>query len=406
VFGALELERHGLSWVHPAAPLAHVMAEDEVVLLERSIDETARGLERDGEAYAKLLSPFVERFTALVEATLAPLRVPHAPLLLARFGLPALRSMEGLAASRFAGRRAAALLAGVAAHAMLPLGTAATASYGLILAAAGHAVGWPLAKGGSRAITDALLACLRAHGGQLRCGTPVAALSELPRARAYLLDVTPKQVIEMAGPLLPSWYLDRLHRFRYGAGVFKMDWALSSPIPWRDARCARAATVHLAGELSDIARSEASVEAGRLAERPFVLLVQPSLFDDTRAPAGRHTAWAYCHVPHGSRTDASTHIEAQIERFAPGFRDCVLARATRDTAEMERYNPNYVGGDINGGRGDLGQLFARPVSIRDPYATPAPHVFLCSSSTPPGGGVHGMCGYWAARTVLRRVFDR
>lgn len=406
IFRALDLGRYGLSWVHPATPLAHVLGEDDVVLLERSIEETARGLDQDGAAYSRLMSPFAGRFDALVEATLGPLRVPDAPLLLARFGLRAIRSMEGLARSCFEGRRAPALLAGIAAHAMLPLDAPVSAAFALILGAAGHAVGWPVAKGGSRAVTDALLARLRADGGQLRCETQVTSLSALPRARAYLLDVTPRQLDEIAGPLLPSAYRDRLRRFRYGPGVFKVDWALSGPIPWRDARCARAATVHLAGELSAIAASEAAVEGGAVAERPFVLLVQPSLFDDTRAPPGGHTAWGYCLVPNGSRVDATARIEAQVERFAPGFRDCILARATRDPAELERANPNYVGGDINGGRADLRQLFSRPVSLRDPYATPAPNVFLCSSSTPPGGGVHGMCGYWAARSALRRVFGR
>jgi phytoene dehydrogenase-like protein len=406
VFKELGLERYGLSWIHPAAPVAHVVGQDEAVVLERSIEETARGLGQDGPAYVGLVSPFVEQFAPLIDATLGPLRVPDAPLLLARFGLRALRSMEGLGRSLFAGRRAPALLAGIAAHSMLPLDAAATAAFALILAAAGHAVGWPLAKGGSRAVTEALVASLREHGGQLRCDTPVASLSALPRARAYLLDVAPRHLVEIAGSLLPPWYGDRLRRFRHGPGAFKMDWALSGPIPWRDARCARAATVHLAGDLRDVATSEAAVHAGRVAERPFVLLVQPSLFDGTRAPAGQHTAWAYCHVPNGSRFDAAARIEAQLERHAPGFRDCILARATRDPAELERSNPNYVGGDINGGLADLRQLFARPVSLRDPYATPAPNVFLCSASTPPGGGVHGMCGYWAARTVLRRVFGR
>jgi phytoene dehydrogenase-like protein len=406
VFRSLELERHGLSWAHPPAPVAHALGDGETVVLERSLDETARALGRDGAAYARLLSPFVERFSDLLDATLGPLRVPRAPVLLARFGLPALRSMEGLARARFGGRRAPALLAGIAAHAMLPLDAAATASFALILAVAGHAVGWPLARGGSRAVAEALLATLREAGGLLRCETLVASLTELPRARAYLLDVTPRQLLEIAGDLLPEAYRARLRRYRYGPGVFKMDWALAGAIPWRDPRCARAATVHLAGDLREVAASEAAVHAGRVAERPFVLLVQPSLFDDTRAPSGRHTAWAYCHVPNGSRFDATARIEAQIERFAPGFRGCVLARATRDTAAMERANPNYVGGDINGGLADLRQLFARPVSLRDPYATAAPNVFLCSSSTPPGGGVHGMCGYWAAQSALRRVFGR
>jgi len=406
VFGALGLERHGLSWVHPPAPLAHIIGDGEVVLLERSLAATARGLGRDGAAYARLLAPFVDRFTELVAATLGPLRVPHAPWLLARFGLSALRSMEGLARSRFDGRAAPALMAGIAAHAMLRLDATATASFALILAAAAHAVGWPVAAGGSRAVTDALLAALRAHGGELRCDAPVASLSALPPARAYVLDLTPKQVVDIAGAELPAGYQRRLRRYRYGPGVFKMDWALASPIPWRDASCARAATVHLAGELRDIAASEAAVHAGHVSDRPFVLLVQPTLFDVARAPPGRHTAWAYCHVPHGSRLDMSAQIETQIERFAPGFRDCILARATRDTLEMERNNANYVGGDINGGLADIRQLFTRPVARRDPYATPSPRVFLCSSSTPPGGGVHGMCGYWAARSVLRRVFGR
>jgi phytoene dehydrogenase-like protein len=406
VFASLGLEQYGLSWVHPAAPLAHVLGDDEVVVLERSIDETARGLDRDGAAYADLMSPFVERFADLLDATLGPLRIQRSPLLMARFGAVALRSMEGLARARFVGRRAPALLGGIAAHAMLPLDAAATASFALMLAAAAHAVGWPLAKGGSRAITEALVASLRAHGGELRCETPVASLSALPRARAYLLDVTPRQLVDLAGPSLPADYRERLGRFRYGPGAFKMDWALSGPIPWRDPRCARAATVHLWGELHDLAASEAHVHAGGVAERPFVLVVQPTLFDDTRAPAGQHTAWAYCHVPNGSRLDVAARIEALLERFAPGFRDLVLARATRDTAALERANPNYVGGDINGGLPDLRQLFARPVSLRDPYATPAPDIFLCSASTPPGGGVHGMCGYWAARAALHRVFGR
>lgn len=404
-FRSLELERHGLEWVHPLAPLAHVLDDGTAVTLERSIDRTAAQLGADGDDYRELLTPFAERFEPLLEMILGPLRAPSMPALYARFGLRALRSMRGLGA-RFDHAPARALLGGIAAHAMVPLGSPATASFALVLAAAGHAVGWPLARGGSRAIVDALLACFREAGGELEVDRPIARLAELPSARAYVLDVTPSQLLAIAGERLPPSYAARLARFRYGPGVFKMDWALSGPVPWRDPACARAATVHLSGDLAEVSGAEACVHAGELPARPFVLFVQPSLFDPTRAPPGRHIAWAYCHVPHGSTVDASEAIEAHVERFAPGFRDLVLGRATMSAAEMERYNPNYVGGDINGGISDLTQLFFRPVARLDPYSTPASDLFLCSSSTPPGGGVHGMCGYWAARSVLAKVFER
>jgi phytoene dehydrogenase-like protein len=405
-FRSLGLERYGLSWTHSPAPLAHALDETTIVTLERSLEETARRLGRDGEAYRRLLAPFVERFDDLMEAVLGPLRMPSSPLLLARFGLRALRSMRGLARGWFAEDRAPALLAGIAAHAMLPLDGAATASFALVLGAAGHAVGWPVARGGSVAITNALVACLHGFGGAILTGRSVERLADLPPARAYVLDVTPRQLARIAGHALPAGYRRRLARYRYGPGVFKMDWALRAPIPWRDPACARAATVHLAGDLGEVGRAEAAVHRGAVAARPFVLVVQPSLFDAGRAPAGMHTAWAYCHVPHGSTVDAGEAIESQIARFAPGFREAIVGRATRNAREMEAYDPNYVGGDINGGLADLTQLFARPVARLDPYATPAPNLFLCSSSTPPGGGVHGMCGYWAAQSVLARVFGR
>lgn len=404
-FRDLELERHGLAWVHPPAPLAHVLADGEAIVLERSIAATARGLGTDGPAYAELLEPFVDRFDELLAMILGPPRVPRAPFLLARFGLAALRSMRGLA-RRFHGPRAPALLAGIAAHAMLPLDGLATASFGLVLAGAGHAVGWPLARGGSRAVTDALLAVYRAAGGELLLGRTITSLADVPPARAVVLDVTPRQLVAIAGDDLPASYVRRLRRYRYGLGVFKMDWVLRGPVPWKDPACARAATVHLGGDLAEIDAAEAAAHAGRVAARPFVLFVQPTLFDTTRAPPGRHVAWAYCHVPHGRRVDASAEIEAQVERFAPGFRDLVEARAVRDPVGMEAYDANYVGGDINGGTANLAQLFTRPVASLDPYATPLPHLFLCSSSTPPGGGVHGMCGQWAARSVLANVFGR
>jgi len=404
-FRRLGLERFGLSWVHPDAPLAHALADGRVVTLERSVDATAAGLGADGPAYRRLMQPFVRRFDALMLALLGPLRLTKTPFLLARFGLAGLRSMRGLA-HRFREPAAPALLAGMAAHAMIPLEAAGSASFALVLGTSAHAVGWPLARGGSQAITDALVACLREAGGEIVTRQRVERLDALPRARAYLLDVTPRQALAIAGDRWPARYCRRLEPFRYGPGVFKVDWALSAPIPWRDPACLRAATVHLAGTLDDVAAAEIAPYAGRVAERPFVLLVQPTLADPTRAPTGRHVAWAYCHVPHGRRVDALGAIEAQIERCAPGFRDVVVARATRDPLDMEAYDANFVGGDINGGLAVLSQLFFRPVAALDPYATPAPDVFLCSSSTPPGGGVHGMCGWWAAQSALARVFGR
>jgi phytoene dehydrogenase-like protein len=402
-FRSLALERHGLELVYSDAEVAHLLPDGRAVTLERSIAATAAQLGADAAAYTRLFEPLVAHFAELVPMLLAPLRWPEHPWLMARFGVHAVHSMRTLARVAFAERPARALLAGLAAHSTLPLEAPASAAFALVLGAAGHAVGWPLARGGSQAITSALLACLRELGGELELGHEVHDLDELPPASAYVLDVTPRQLLALAGRRLPSGYRRRLERYRYGPGVCKLDWALHAPIPWKDPRCARAATVHLSGHFSDLAAAEAAVHEGRLPPEPFVLLVQPTLFDPTRAPRGTHVAWAYCHVPHGSPVDASAAIEAHIERHAPGFRDTISARAVRNAPAMERYNPNYVGGDINGGSPDLGQLFFRPVARLDPYATPAPEVFLCSSSTPPGGGVHGMCGYWAGRSVLRHL---
>jgi phytoene dehydrogenase-like protein len=404
-FQSLELEQHGLNWIHPSAPVAHLLGDGQTVTLERSIAATAEQLGRDARAYRSLMEPFVERFPSWVRMVLAPLHWPEDPVSFARFGLHALQSMQQLG-RRFSEPAAGALLGGIAAHAMLPLDKLVTASFALVLGLAGHGVGWPIARGGSKAIGQALLECLRARGGEVVVNRPVKRLSELPQARAYVLDVTPKQLIEIAGDRLPASYVRRLRRFRYGAGVYKMDWALSGPIPWKDPRCARAGTVHLSGDLAQVARSEAAVGLGRISEHPFVLLVQPTLFDPSRAPAGKHIAWAYCHVPNGSTVDVAQRIEAQIERAAPGFRDLVIGRASFSPRDLESHNANYVGGDISGGASDLTQLFFRPVARVDPYATPARDVFVCSSSAPPGGGVHGMCGYWAARSVLSRAFGR
>jgi phytoene dehydrogenase-like protein len=405
-FRALALDEFGLEWIQPSAPLAHLLPDGRAVLLERSIDDTAAQFGADAKAYRDLLSPYVERFDDLLEMILGPLRLPTFPALLARFGLDAVRSLQGLTRAKFRGDEAGALLAGIAAHSMVPLDALATASFGLVLGAAAHAVGWPLARGGSRAIGNALVARLEQLGGELVLGQPVAHIDELPQARAYLFDVTPRQLLAIAGDRLPSSYRARLARYRYGPGVCKLDWALRGPVPWRDPRCARAATVHLSGTVDDVAHAERAVHEGKLAERPFVLFVQPTLFDAPRAPAGKHIAWAYCHVPHGSQLDATQAIEAHIESFAPGFRDVIIARSTMTTTDVERYNPNYIGGDINGGLSDARQLFTRPLIRVDPYTTPAPDIFLCSSSTPPGGGVHGMCGYFAARSALHRVFNK
>lgn len=402
-FRTLALGRYGLSWAESPAPLAHVLDDGTVVTLERSIEDTAAQLGSDRREYMELLEPLVERFEILLEMVLGPLRFPKSPLFLARFGLSALASMKSLAARRFREPATSALFAGMAAHAMLPLDATATAAFALILAGSGHHVGWPIAVGGSRSITQALVACLREFGGELRCDAPVRTFSELPSARAYVFDLTPRQLLEIGANELPAGYRSRLQRFRYGPGVYKMDWALREPIPWKNAVCRRACTVHLSGTLEQIHASEAAVHAGSVTERPFTLVAQPSLFDASRAPEGGHVAWAYCHVPHGSTLDVSEHIESHIERFAPGFRDVVLSRATRNALEMQAYNANYIGGDINGGQADLSQLFFRPTAKLDPYATANPRIFICSSSTPPGGGVHGMCGYWAAQSVKRRI---
>lgn len=404
-FRALALEELGLSWVHPVAPLAHLMRDGRAVTLERSIDDTAAQLGADGEIYRALITPLAEDFEALLPSLLAPLRFPSKPFRFARFGWSALRSMVGLA-SRFRGSAAPALLGGIASHAMVPLDQLATASFALVLGVAGHVVGWPIARGGSQAIADALLARFRLLGGELSTSERIERFDQLPPARVYVFDVTPRQLLAIAGDRLPAGYRARLERFRYGPGVFKIDWALREPVPWRDPRCARAATVHLSGTLGDLVQGEHAVHDHAIPERPFTLFVQPTLFDPTRAPAGKHVAWAYCHVPHGSRIDARDRIERHVERFAPGFRDLVLARSTMTALEMSDYNPNYVGGDINGGISDLRQLFFRPRAQVDPYETPLPNVFLCSSSTPPGGGVHGMCGFHAARSALARVFGR
>jgi phytoene dehydrogenase-like protein len=399
-FRTLPLADLGLKWIEPDAALAHPLPGGPSIVVERGVAETARALAMDASAYRQLFETFVRRGESLLEDILAPVHIPANPLLMARFGLEAVRSAYSLVNERFRERPARALFAGMAAHSSLPLEQRPSAAFGLVMTILAHAVGWPFPMGGSGEITKALAAYLRSLGGRIFTGVTVRSLDELPRSRFVFLDLTPRQFLKIAATRLNGRYRHRLESYRYGAGVFKMDWALSSPVPWRDAKCRRAATVHLGESFEAIAASEQDVYAGRHAEKPFVILAQPSVFDSTRAPAGKQTAWAYCHVPNGSNVDMTERIEAQIEEVAPGFRDCILARHTMTTRELESYNPNYIGGDINGGLQDLRQMIARPVLSASPYRTPIKGVYLCSSSTPPGGGVHGMCGFHAARTAL------
>jgi phytoene dehydrogenase-like protein len=403
-FRALPLSTHGLEWVHPDAPLAHPFDDGTAAMLERSTAATGDTLARaDAAAYRRLMDPLVAHWDELVHDALAPLHVPRHPFVMARFARRGVRSALGLVNAWFGDDRARALFAGIAAHTLEPLTSVPTAAFGLMLAAAGHAVGWPFARGGSQRIADALAAVLRDHGGQIMTGTPVRSLAELPPAGLTLLDLTPRQVLAIAGDRLPPRYRAALGRYRYGPGVCKVDWALTEPIPWRAGECARAGTIHLGGRTNAIAYSARAPWDGRLDRQPFVILAQPTLFDATRAPAGQHIAWAYCHVPHGSPADMADDIESQVERFAPGFRDIVLQRSVMTAVAMERENSNLVGGDINGGSQNWRQLFFRPKVSVDPYATPVDGLYLCSSSTPPGGSVHGMCGYFAARAALRGV---
>ena len=399
----LPLERHGLTFVHPEIPLAHPLDDGSAVALQRSVEATAAGLGPDADAYRQLIGPLARDWEQLVQDLLAPPRRPRHPLALARFGRAGVRSATGLARGRFEGARAQALLAGNAAHSFRRLESPATGAYGLLLALLGHGVGWPAAAGGSQAIADAMASLLRELGGEIRTDSEVRSLADVRSARAVLLDVTPRQLLAIAGDALPPRYRRALARYRYGPGVFKLDYALSGPVPWTAPECRRAGTVHLGGTMEEIAHGEREVLCGRHAERPFVLVAQQSLFDPARAPAGTHTLWAYCHVPNGSAVDATAAVERQIERFAPGFGELVLARSALDTSALEAHDANLVGGDINGGAADLRQLLTRPVPRRVPYSTPDRRLFLCSAATPPGGGVHAMAGHHAARAALRAV---
>ena len=400
----LPLAAHGVEWIHPPAAAAHPFDDGTAALLVRSTAETGETIGPDARAWRALLDPLAASFEDLLDEALGPmLHVPRRPLLLARFGLSALLPAAVLARARFRGPRARALFAGLAAHAQLPLDASPGAAFALVLGAAAHAVGWPFPRGGAGKIAAALAALVRERRGRIETGVEVTSLAALPPAGATLLDVTPRQLLRLAGDRLPEPYARRLAAFRYGPGAFKVDYALSGPIPWRARDCARAGTVHLGGTLEEIQAGEAAVARGELPERPFVLLAQPSLFDPDRAPPGRHTAWAYCHVPNGAAVDLTAAIERQIERFAPGFRELILARAVRDPAALERDDPNLVGGDVGGGANTLLQTLFRPAPRLVPWSTPLPGVFLCSASTPPGGGVHGMCGWHAAQAALRAL---
>jgi len=397
-FDADRLAQHGLEWVKPESMLAHPFDDGSAAVVERTLDATAATLGEDAGAYRRLMAPLVEAWPDLQGDFLGPPRWPSSPLAAMKFGALAIQSASGLAGRRFRGVRARALLAGVAAHGMRPLDGAITASFGLVLLALAHSPGWLFPRGGASRLADALVARLRSLGGVVATETRVASLDDVPPARAILCDVSPRPFLQLAGSRLPARYRRALERYRYGMGAFKIDWALDAPIPWMNDGCRRAGTVHLGGTLEEIAASERDAWQGRTADRPFVLLSQPTIADPTRAPEGKHVAWAYCHVPGASTADMLPRVEAQIERFAPGFRDIVLARHVMTPADIERHNPNMVGGDIGAGVTDVRQFVARPTLSW--YRTPLSGVYLCSAATPPGVGVHGMCGYHAAEAVL------
>ena len=399
----LPLQHHGLDWVQSRAALAHPFDDGTAAVLHRSVRETGATIGGDASSWASLVAPFLDRPEAFFDDVLRPLRLPKHPILMARFGAHALRSCTSLAQARFAGARARALFAGCAAHAFLPLDAPASSAIGLVLALAAHTIDWPVVRGGSQRLVDAMASYLRSIQGEIETSRQVRRLSDMPPHRVVLFDLMPAAVERIAGDALPPRYRHRLRRYRHGPGVFKVDWALRGAIPWRAEACASAATVHVGGTIDEIAESEDAASRGRIAERPFVLVAQQSLFDPTRAPAGAHTGWAYCHVPTGSDVDMTDRLERQIERFAPGFRDLILERRAMAPSDVEAHNANMVAGDIAGGANDLRQFLFRPFVRWNPYTTPNPSLYLCSSATPPGGGVHGMCGYWAAQAALRHL---
>lgn len=406
-FKTLPLERFGLDWIQPEIPLAHPLDDGSAAVLQRDVDLTARSLANDARPYRNLMKPLMRDWEKLAPEFLQPmLHWPRYPFALGRFGIRAICPATLLTRLLFENGSSRALFAGIAAHSFLPLESPVSSAFALVLGAAGHAVGWPVPRRGSQSISNALANYFLELGGKIEIGRRIENLSQLPKSRVTLFDTTGWQLARIAGERLPTRYRRRLENFRHAPGIFKIDYALSSPIPWKAKECRRAGTVHLGGTIDEIASAERDIAGGKVPERPFVLVAQQSLFDESRAPGGQHTLWAYCHVPFGCKIDMSEKIESQIERFAPGFRDCILARHKMSATDLEKSNPNLAGGDINGGAANLWQLIARPVLSPTPYRTPLRGVYLCSSSTPPGGGVHGMCGYHAARAALRDMFDK
>jgi phytoene dehydrogenase-like protein len=395
----LPLAEHGLDWIYPRYAVAHPFDDGTAAALENSIDETCRSLGPDGNRYRRLIAPLIENWNVLEERILGPVNPFRNPLTMARFGIHAIQPASYLAKSTFKSEPARSLFAGLAAHSIMPLEAWGTSAIGLVLATVAHTRGWPIPKGGSQRIADALASYLRSLGGEILTGVRVGSYEDLPPAMTILFDVSPRGLMQILGDRLPPGYRRSLERFEYGPAVFKVDWALRGPIPWKAPQCREAGTLHLGGTLEEIARSERDAWRNEHSDRPFVLLTQPSIFDPSRAPAGSHTAWAYCHVPNGSPTDMTARIEAQVERFAPGFQTLILARSTMSPAQLEQGNANLVGGSITGGANSLHQLLFRPNSSL--YRIPLPGMFLCSASTPPGGGVHGMCGFHAAARALQ-----
>lgn len=402
-FRTLPLEQYGLEWVRPLASVAHPLDDEPAVMLYKDLDKTGEFLASDAVRWKRIFQPLLPKAHGLLADLLGPLGIPKHPILMARFGLPGLLPATRFAQYRFRGERAQALFAGCAAHSILPLETPLTAAVGILFALSGHLDDWPVAKGGSAAIARALQSYFESLDGMIHFSNPIAESKQLPPSRVYLFDTDPVQMANIAESVLPASYVNRLRRYRFGPGVFKLDWALDGPIPWTDPRCLEASTVHVGGSLEEIATSERAAWTGEHAQSPFLILCQQSQFDETRAPEGKHTGYAYCHVPHGSTEDQTDAIENQIERFAPGFKDMILMRHKINTAGFEQYNSNYVGGAIAGGVADMTQLFTRPVARLNPYTTPNPRVFICSASSPPGGGVHGMCGYHAARAAMKSL---
>jgi phytoene dehydrogenase-like protein len=399
-FSRLPLREHGLEFINPHAPLAHPFDDGTAVLLHRSVESTAESLGRDCRAYKRLIGPLVESWPELADDLLSPPGIPRHPIKLARFGFYGITSAQGLAQRLFSEERTRAFFAGLAAHSFLSLDMLASSAFAIVMTIVGHAFGWPVARGGSQKISDSLTSYLRSRGAEVLTSVRVDSIDQLPDAKIIMCDVTPRQLLKIAGKRFPSAFRNKLNRYRYGPAAFKIDWALRGPVPWKAQECTQAATVHLGCSFEEIFASEKACWSNEYRKRPFVIVSQPSIFDPSRAPEGQHTLWGYCHVPNGSRVDMTELIENQIERFAPGFRDQILAKHIMSPADLERHNPNLVGGDINGGAQNLRQMFTRPtISL---YSTPVNGLYICSSSTPPGGGVHGMCGYNAARRALRR----